>query len=76
VETATGDVIDVEVLGGAKVHGTVTGLADHIAIDEFDALRKHVSAHLRSKITPVPPLYPIENVLALTRQNHGGVPPG
>jgi acetyl-CoA carboxylase carboxyltransferase component len=31
---ATGEVIDAEELGGAKVHGVTTGLADQIATDE------------------------------------------
>jgi len=35
VKMATGEVIGAEELGGAKMHATVTGLADHIAIDEY-----------------------------------------
>lgn len=34
VKMATGEVIDAEELGGAKVHGVTTGLADQIATDE------------------------------------------
>ncbi|KEZ43095.1 hypothetical protein SAPIO_CDS4968 [Scedosporium apiospermum] len=40
VKMATGEIVDAETLGGAKMHGTVTGLADQIATDEFDAIRK------------------------------------
>ncbi|EXJ77043.1 hypothetical protein A1O3_10201 [Capronia epimyces CBS 606.96] len=40
VKMATGEVIDAEALGGASIHGSVTGLADQIATDEFDAIRK------------------------------------
>lgn len=32
---ATGEVVDAEALGGARVHASVTGLADQIATDEF-----------------------------------------
>ncbi|KAH8621963.1 hypothetical protein IG631_23358 [Alternaria alternata] len=34
VKMATGEVVTAEELGGAKVHATVTGLADQIAVDE------------------------------------------
>ena len=34
VKMATGEVIGAEELGGAKIHSSVTGLADQIATDE------------------------------------------
>jgi acetyl-CoA carboxylase carboxyltransferase component len=34
VKMATGEVVDAETLGGAQMHGTLTGLADQIALDE------------------------------------------
>lgn len=34
VKMATGEIVDAEELGGAKVHATMTGLADSIASDE------------------------------------------
>lgn len=37
---ATGEVIEAEELGGAKVHGTMTGLADQMASDEYELLCK------------------------------------
>ncbi|SFF55976.1 Acetyl-CoA carboxylase, carboxyltransferase component [Blastococcus tunisiensis] len=39
VRMATGEIADEEELGGAAMHGRVSGLADHVAIDERDALR-------------------------------------
>lgn len=33
---ATGETIGAEELGGAKVHATITGLADQMASDEYD----------------------------------------
>lgn len=35
VKMATGEVIEAEELGGARVHATKTGLADQIATDEY-----------------------------------------
>src|SRR5215218_7672824 len=39
VKMATGEIADEEELGGAVMHGRVSGLADHVALDEPDALR-------------------------------------
>jgi acetyl-CoA carboxylase carboxyltransferase component len=42
VKMATGEVIEAEELGGAKVHATMTGLADQIATDEYVYLRGQI----------------------------------
>jgi len=34
VKMAIGEVVEAEDLGGSSVHGTKTGLADHVAPDE------------------------------------------
>lgn len=34
VKMATGEVVEAEALGGARIHASVTGLADQIATDE------------------------------------------
>ena len=39
VKVATGEESDDESLGGAEMHARVSGLADHLAADEHDALR-------------------------------------
>ncbi|MFC5829370.1 acyl-CoA carboxylase subunit beta [Nonomuraea insulae] len=39
VKMATGEESDDESLGGAEMHARVSGLADHLAEDEHDALR-------------------------------------
>ncbi|GLZ34765.1 acetyl-CoA carboxylase carboxyltransferase subunit [Lentzea sp. NBRC 105346] len=39
VKMATGEEADDESLGGATMHGTVSGLADFVAEDEVDAIR-------------------------------------
>ena len=40
VKMATGEESDDESLGGAEMHARVSGLADHFAVDEHDALRQ------------------------------------
>ena len=39
VRMATGEETDDESLGGAEMHARTSGLADHLAVDELDALR-------------------------------------
>ncbi|KAL4767859.1 carboxyl transferase domain-containing protein [Aspergillus nidulans var. acristatus] len=74
VKMATGEVIGAEELGGANVHATVTGLADQIAIDEFDAIVKarewvatlrERAVPLRSLLSPVEPRYPAQDLLSI-----------
>ncbi|MFC8529938.1 acyl-CoA carboxylase subunit beta [Nocardia sp. NPDC057227] len=48
VKMATGEDADSEALGGAEMHARVSGLADHFAVDERDAIRigRDIVAHL------------------------------
>ncbi|MEN9504909.1 MAG: hypothetical protein RI958_835, partial [Actinomycetota bacterium] len=39
VKMATGEESDDESLGGAEMHARVSGLADHLAVDELDGIR-------------------------------------
>ncbi|QMW66182.1 acyl-CoA carboxylase subunit beta [Mumia sp. ZJ1417] len=39
VKMATGEESDDESLGGAEMHARVSGLADYLAVDEYDAIR-------------------------------------
>ncbi|KAK2603318.1 hypothetical protein N8I77_009783 [Diaporthe amygdali] len=77
VKMATGETVVAEELGGADIHATTTGLADQIAVDEFDAIQKAREwvATLRTPdpqsllayrtIPALPPRYPIEDLLSL-----------
>ncbi|TPX12719.1 uncharacterized protein E0L32_000896 [Thyridium curvatum] len=73
VKMATGETIGAEELGGAKVHATRTGLADQMAVDEFDAIRKarlwmatlRVSRSHLPSTTPMEPRYSAEDILSL-----------
>ena len=38
VKAATGEVVSAEELGGAEVHARLSGVADHYASDDYDAL--------------------------------------
>jgi acyl-CoA carboxylase subunit beta len=74
VKMATGEESDDESLGGARMHATVSGLADHLAEDERDALRigRRIVARLNwRKLGPGPteapedPVYDPEELLGI-----------
>jgi acyl-CoA carboxylase subunit beta len=78
VKAATGEESDDESLGGAEMHATVSGLADHYAVDEPDAIRigRRIVARLNwqkaagpADQDPKPPRYPADELLSI-------VPPG
>ncbi|WP_374472562.1 carboxyl transferase domain-containing protein [Arenimonas sp.] len=71
VKAATGEVVDAESLGGADVHTSVSGVADHYAENDRHALQiaRDIVKHLnRRKPLPVAvqpprePLYPAEEL--------------
>jgi acetyl-CoA carboxylase carboxyltransferase component len=74
VKMATGEESDDESLGGADMHARVSGLADHYALDEPDALRtaRRVVARLNwrklgpdPRPDPRPPLFDEEDLLGI-----------
>lgn len=73
VKMATGEDADAESLGGAAMHGEVSGLADAVAVDERDALRLvrravarlHWRKHGPSPVAVVEPLLDAEDLLGL-----------
>lgn len=60
VKMATGEESDDESLGGAEMHARVSGLADYLALDEPDALRRarRVVARLNWRKAQPDPLAP------------------
>ncbi len=71
VKAATGEVVDAEALGGADVHTSVSGVADHFAENDAHALsiaRDIVASLNRQKPmamalkAPAEPRYPIEEI--------------
>ena len=74
VKMATGEDADDESLGGADMHSRVSGVADHFAVDERDAIRlgREIVAELRwRKLGPGPtlpadpPLYDPDELLGV-----------
>ncbi len=74
VKAATGEVVDAEDLGGADVHTSVSGVADHFAEDDRDALqiaRNLVGNLNRRKVLPlvvreaIEPLYPASELYGI-----------
>ncbi|MHC9085787.1 carboxyl transferase domain-containing protein [Luteimonas sp. RIT-PG2_3] len=74
VKAATGEVVDAEALGGADVHTSVSGVADHFAEDDRHALqiaRDIVGNFNRRKVLPVAvreprePAYPAEELYGI-----------
>jgi 3-methylcrotonyl-CoA carboxylase beta subunit len=64
VKAATGEIVTAEELGGADVHTKVSGVADHLADDDRDALQRvrTIVSHLNRRRESVerrgePPLY-------------------
>ncbi|SDQ25627.1 carboxyl transferase domain-containing protein [Pseudoxanthomonas sp. CF125] len=76
VKAATGEVVDAEALGGADVHTSVSGVADHFAEDDRDALqiaRNLVGNLNRRKILPLAVREPQEPLFA-AQELYGIVP--
>ncbi|MFC4537068.1 acyl-CoA carboxylase subunit beta [Sphaerisporangium dianthi] len=78
VKMATGEESDDESLGGAEMHARVSGLADHLAADEHDALRvgRRIVARLtaRRPSGPAPgevrpPLYAEDELLGIVPED-------
>ncbi|WP_330331827.1 acyl-CoA carboxylase subunit beta [Streptomyces sp. NBC_00536] len=73
VKMATGEESDDESLGGADMHARTSGLADHYAVDEEDAIRqaRRIVARLNHRrARPAPPkaqepLYDAEDLLGI-----------
>mgnify|MGYP002347016202 CR=1 FL=1 len=53
VQAATGEVIDAERLGGAEMHSRVSGVTDHIAENDGQAMA--IARRLVGELPPMPP---------------------
>ncbi|MCW5909304.1 MAG: methylcrotonoyl-CoA carboxylase [Chitinophagales bacterium] len=73
VKMATNEVTDEESLGGAKMHSTLSGVADYMAEDEKHALRlaREIMSYLKTKDTDYEeddvkePVYVSEEILGI-----------
>ncbi|MFE9532521.1 acyl-CoA carboxylase subunit beta [Streptomyces sp. NPDC006691] len=78
VKMATGEESDDESLGGAEMHARTSGLADHFAVDEQDAIRQarrivarlnHRKAHPDPAHRAEPPQYDEEELLGIVPED-------
>ncbi|WP_017462884.1 carboxyl transferase domain-containing protein [Dyella ginsengisoli] len=78
VKAATGEVVDAETLGGADVHTSVSGVADHYAENDAHALAiaRDIVGHLNRKKdmplalrTPIEPKYPADELYGVIPQD-------
>jgi geranyl-CoA carboxylase beta subunit len=80
LRAATGEVADDEELGGAEMHATQAGTADHLAEDDADAIRiaRELVASLGwdQRLAPLPraafepPRYPAEELCGVVPVDH------
>jgi 3-methylcrotonyl-CoA carboxylase beta subunit len=74
VRAATGEIVSAEELGGAEVHSRISGVTDHLALDDRHALgiARHIVGNLNRKkpagpavMPPQEPLYPAEEIYGI-----------
>jgi acetyl-CoA carboxylase carboxyltransferase component len=74
VKAATGEEVTAEELGGAEVHTSISGVADHLAEDDEHALKicrdifknlPRSPKQLLDRIDPIPPIHPAEELYGL-----------
>lgn len=70
-EAATGELVDSETLGGAEMHTSVSGVADHLAESDEHALAiarslvaklPEMPPRLRSNVEPTPPQFSAQDI--------------
>lgn len=74
VKTATGEEVSAEELGGAEVHTSISGVADHLAENDkhamqicrniFETIKPDNKQNLK-RITPQPPAYSIDELYGI-----------
>ena len=74
VKAATGEVVTADELGGADVHCSISGVADHMAEDEEEALRIARRLVLTLPASPQPLREPVEAPLYDPEELYGVVP--
>ena len=76
VKAATGEVVDAESLGGADVHTSVSGVADHFAEDDRHALQiaRDIVGHLNRRKTLPVSVQPAREPLYAAEELYGIVP--
>jgi len=79
VKAATGEQVDAQTLGGAEVHATHSGVVDHVAEDDKQALiqaRTIIAKLAKPNLNDgainnsVEPLYPAEEIYGIVPENY------
>lgn len=75
---ATGERVDVETLGGGRMHSAVSGVTDHLARDDMHALAllRRIVEHLgeapaprKTPVLPEPPAWPVEEIYGIVSRD-------
>ena len=76
VRAATGEEVDAETLGGAEVHTRLSGVADHFALDDGDALTiaRNVVENFPVRHTSPVQMHPVEPPAYDAEEIYGIVP--
>jgi len=76
VRAATGEVVDAQDLGGARVHCEISGVTDHFAEDDLHAieLTRSIVAHLNHRQKVTLKIQPIEEPLYEPKEIYGLIP--
>lgn len=76
VKAATGEVVSAEDLGGGDVHARISGVVDHLAADDADALRiaRRIVGHLNRRKTVTQATRPVAAPLRDTAEVYGIIP--
>ncbi|WII72553.1 carboxyl transferase domain-containing protein [Bdellovibrio sp. 22V] len=76
VKAATGEVVDAQELGGAKVHCETSGVTDHFAEDDEHAIEitRSIVAHLNHKRVVQLRTMPVEDPLYDAQELYGIIP--
>src|SRR5579863_10163238 len=78
VKAATGEVVDAETLGGGEVHAKISGVVDHLADNDADALQmaRDILGHMNyrkaewlTKREPAEPRYATEDIYGILPQD-------
>ena len=79
VKAATGEEVDAETLGGGSVHSRISGVTDHLADDDEDALRiaRDIVANLNAKreceaarIESRDPAFPVDDIYGIVSREY------
>ncbi len=76
VKAATGEVVDAQTLGGAKVHCEVSGVTDHFAEDDQHAIEitRSIVAHLNHRREVTMKTLPVVEPLYDAKEIYGVIP--